>query len=118
MTFRLAVVALLIASTGRVASVPVQYDGKIPQLKFAASEIERAFLAKGDSGGARIVLQITKAGLPQSYSIRRARTTFTVTGADAVGAMYGGLDIAEAVRLGKLGELADSDRKPYIAQRG
>ncbi len=42
----------------------------------------------------------------------------TVRGADAVGAMYGGLDIAEAIRMGTLDSLKDSDHRPYIAQRG
>jgi hypothetical protein len=32
--------------------------------------------------------------------------------------MYGGLDLAEAIRLGTLATLADSDHHPYIAQRG
>lgn len=59
---------------------------------------------------------------PQSYSIRKsetpAKTTYVVLGADAVGAMYGGLDLAEAVRLGTLNELKDSEHKPYIERRG
>jgi hypothetical protein len=32
--------------------------------------------------------------------------------------MYGGLDLAEAVRLGALEQLADSDHRPHIARRG
>jgi hypothetical protein len=59
---------------------------------------------------------------PQSYAIRRAspngRTAIAALGADASGAMYGGLDLAEAVRLGTLGQMADSDHAPHIAQRG
>jgi hypothetical protein len=42
----------------------------------------------------------------------------TVLGDDEVGAMYGGLDIAEAIRLGTLESLKDSDNKPHIARRG
>ena len=34
------------------------------------------------------------------------------------GAMYGGLDLAEAIRLDSLDALRDSDHTPYIAQRG
>ncbi len=59
---------------------------------------------------------------PQAYALRRktagARTTYVVLGADAAGAMYGGLDLAEAIRLGTLAELKDSDHAPRIAQRG
>lgn len=59
---------------------------------------------------------------PQSYALRIKATgtqrTFAVLGADAVGAMYGGLDLAEAVRLGTLAELKDGDHTPFIARRG
>ncbi|MBM4029321.1 MAG: hypothetical protein FJ280_28585, partial [Planctomycetes bacterium] len=58
----------------------------------------------------------------QSYALRRkaegTRTTYVVLGADPVGAMYGGLDLAEAVRLGTLADLQDSEHTPYIARRG
>ena len=47
-----------------------------------------------------------KSEAAQSYSIRRVakdgRTTVAVLAADAAGAMYGGLDVAEAIRLGTL----------------
>jgi len=59
---------------------------------------------------------------PQSYSLRRKSAgqtdTYIVLAADAAGAMYGGLDLAEAIRLGTLAELKDSDHAPYIARRG
>jgi hypothetical protein len=59
---------------------------------------------------------------PQAYAIRRAeqrgRVTIAVLGADANGAMYGGLDIAAAIRLGSIGKTGDSDHSPHIAQRG
>ncbi len=65
---------------------------------------------------------LKKDAPPQSYAIRKAtvggQTTFLVLAADPVGAMYGGLDIAEAIRLGTLGDLKDSDHSPHIAQRG
>ena len=59
---------------------------------------------------------------PQAYAIRRAeqrgRVTIAVLGADANGAMYGGLDLAEAIRLGTLPELRNTDHSPCISQRG
>src|SRR5436305_12269543 len=59
---------------------------------------------------------------PQAYAIRRAeqrgRVTIAVLGADANGAMYGGLDVAEAIRLGEIAKTGDSDHSPHIAQRG
>ncbi|MGE5488353.1 MAG: carbohydrate-binding family 6 protein [bacterium] len=58
----------------------------------------------------------------QAYAIRRivrgGRTTIAVFGADAAGTMYGGLDVAEAVRFGTLDRLADADCAPHIEKRG
>ncbi len=58
----------------------------------------------------------------QCYSIR-TRTTGSnlelwVLAADFAGAMYGCLDIAEAIRNQTLDKLADSDNKPFLERRG
>jgi len=104
--------------------------------QFAAEEIRRAAAARGGSViGAdtnapadAIPIKLT-VGTPagakaeaQSYSIRvqneGGRRVITVRGADATGVMYGGLDIAEAIRTGTLDALKDADQKPHIAKRG
>jgi len=63
-----------------------------------------------------------KTTVPQAYAIRRAdqrgRVTIAVLGADANGAMYGGMDVAEAIRAGVIGKTGDSDHSPHIAERG
>jgi hypothetical protein len=63
-----------------------------------------------------------KSETAQSYSIRRAakdgRTTVAVLAADAAGAMYGGLDVAEAIRLGTLDGLGNSDHTAHMERRG
>src|SRR5271169_5440377 len=63
-----------------------------------------------------------KSAGPQAYAIRvkqePARRTYVVLAADAAGAMYGGLDLAEAIRLDTLDTLRDSDHAPHIARRG
>jgi len=97
--------------------------------KFAAEEIRREATAKGlslgdDAKATRIALTVDMGAraIAQSYSIRvqneGGRRIITVRGADAPGAMYGGLDIAEAIRTGTFDSLKDSDHKPHIAQRG
>ena len=97
--------------------------------KFAAEEISREAVAHGmtlgdDAKATRVSVTVGDAGdaTAQSYSIRvqntNGRRTITVRGADAAGAMYGGLDIAEAIRTGTLDSLKDSDHSPHIAQRG
>uniref|UniRef100_Q01ZD6 Carbohydrate-binding family 6 protein n=1 Tax=Solibacter usitatus (strain Ellin6076) TaxID=234267 RepID=Q01ZD6_SOLUE len=140
----LAVFLYAVASFAQ--SADLQYDPASPQAAFAATEIRRAFAARGQSlvengGGAqpiRLVLTATAAKAnaaadslgvarlkdpsPQSYAIRRVQkagvTTVAVLAADGPGAMYGGLDLAEAVRLGTLGSLANTDHSPYIEKRG
>jgi hypothetical protein len=97
--------------------------------KFAVEEIRREAKARGmtlgdEAHATRVALTVEKAGgaAAQSYSIRvqndGGRRTIAVRGADATGVMYGGLDIAEAIRTGTLDSLKDSDHKPHIARRG
>ncbi|MHC1769235.1 MAG: carbohydrate-binding family 6 protein [Verrucomicrobiia bacterium] len=97
--------------------------------KFAMEEIRREAEARGvtSSAGARairVTLAVDQEGqaAAQSYRIRvrteGGRRSITVRGADPIGAMYGGLDIAEAIRTGTLDALTDCDRQPHIARRG
>ncbi len=103
--------------------------------KFAADEIRREAAARGHAvvgpgaaapadviGIALSIAPPAAQSAPQSYGIRvqqaQGRRTITVRGTDATGVMYGGLDLAEAIRLGTLETLRDSDHTPHIAQRG
>lgn len=85
-------------------------------LRFAAAEIERA--AMGVKLSVPDVTISVKAGAAQSYRIEHDGAKVRVIGGDATGAMYGGLDLAEAIRTGTLDSLKDSEHKPHIAQRG
>jgi hypothetical protein len=150
---RIPAILALAAAAGLQAQSPapaaLHYDSGVPQVRFAATEIHRAFAERGTAlaesglaGQSAATVQLYLAsgpessshlasalGLapapasgPQSYSIRvksaAGRTTYAVLAADPAGAMYGGLDLAEAIRLGTLQNLKDSDHKAYIAQRG
>ncbi len=58
----------------------------------------------------------------QCYSIQIKETSkqkvIYVLSGDKTGAMYGGLDIAEAIRLKTINSISDSDNKPYLDRRG
>lgn len=58
----------------------------------------------------------------QCYSVRIKKTgaqkIIYILAGDKTGAMYGGLDIAEAIRLGTINNISDSDNKPYLERRG
>ena len=69
----------------------------------------------------RVTFKIDSSLGAQSYRFNGdSNGAVVVTGGDASGAMYGGLDIAEAVRLGSLKELVSDPRlhTPHILDRG
>jgi len=104
--------------------------GSLVELGLDALAVDRTphrfVIVVGPSQSQRLSSQLgitsLKNNSPQSYGIRRStregRVTFAVLGADAAGAMYGGLDLAEAVRLGTLDSVADSDHSPRVERRG
>ena len=58
----------------------------------------------------------------QCYAIRikksgKQKIIYVLAG-DKTGAMYGGLDIALAIRINNMNALSDSDNKPYLGRRG
>jgi hypothetical protein len=59
---------------------------------------------------------------PEGFKIRvttkGANTTYLIIGADPAGAMYGGLEFAEVVRVAGLKAVEDTDQNPYMAMRG
>lgn len=124
------------------------YPRDIPQVEFAASEIRAATEPKGiscatfdsekfsQSTQSVCIVLISSNAAAQSFGVPAARflanaesyfistkisgahTTYFVVGADAIGAMYGGLDIAEAIKLGTLAEIKSSVHEPFVEHRG
>lgn len=86
--------------------------------KFAAEEIQREAAAKEIAAQVSLTVEKDAQASPQSYRIERNGSQIRVIGADQTGAMYGGLDIAEAIRLGTLDSIKNSEHKPHIAKRG
>ena len=130
MSTRLSFLVLAFAAPAVAASLELTNDPTTGEPgKFAAAEIRREAAAKGmtfgeDAKATRISLAVAKddKASTQSYYIRvqndSGHRTITVLGTDATGAMYGGLDIAEAIRFGTLDSLKDSDHSPHIERRG
>jgi len=107
---------LLVVISGASGNAITVTPPDSPPLRFAAAQIERAAHSAGRAVP-DVVLTI-EPGEAQSYRIERTGDRIRVVGGDAVGAMYGGLDVAEAIRLGALEELKLGAHKPFIAQRG
>lgn len=110
-----------------------------PQVQFAVREILKALqderypakiLLDGERSKYRQNAHISigidaSAGLrPQGYSLSasindKGNPQFIVSAGDAAGAMYGGLHLAEAVRIEKtLSDIRDARQEPFIEQRG
>jgi hypothetical protein len=122
-----AILAFTLTAGVRAAeTVCVRYDKSDPRMEFAAGDVRRALSDTGyrvvESGADRtIVFDIYELGMgPQSFRIRReGDTTIRVVGGDSLGAMYGGLDLAEMIALGGgLDAVVERARKPYISRRG
>ena len=99
----LLLLLVLPAAVSAATRVELACDRSIPAIAFAATEIERA--AALAPAGAPLVVSLeidAAAGLePQAYRIERpGADRVRVVGGGAPGALYGGLDVAEALRLG------------------
>jgi len=101
---------------GRLVAA-VRYDAQIPQLSFAAEELKAAFKETGrDDLQVTLVVKPDETS-PEAFQIRVVQPTkIKVTGSDATGAMYGGIELAELVRLGL--PIENQDQKPFVAKRG
>ncbi len=99
----------------------LRYDRSVAPVSFAAREIEQAAAAAKDDAALAVVIEVEPAGElgEQGYRIERpAAGEIRLIGGDAVGAMYGGLDVAEAIRQHNLAGLPAGKHTPYVAQRG
>ena len=136
--------AMLLAAPLMALDVTICRDPAVSQSVFAVSEIKAAvggavteapLTAHNAAGvtGVRVILARTGSAitgwaplpaptLPQAYAIRVKNSgslqDILIVGADAAGTLYGGLDVADAIRMGTLGTLAANDFAPHVAQRG
>jgi hypothetical protein len=75
-------------------------DAPVAAAQFVMSEIRRSARAPAVEGPKLVELTMARQGVPQSYRIERDGSAVRVVGADTAGLIYGGLDVAEAIRLG------------------
>jgi hypothetical protein len=127
-------------------SAAIVRDPKVAAIVFAAGEIDAAMKKRGftvtqvepaalsrQTARVRVVVTTIDAKLPgqpavtgltaQGYAFRRttsgASSQWWAIGADVPGAMYAGLDLAEAIEItGNLDAIVDRQINPRIAKRG
>jgi hypothetical protein len=98
-------------------SVEVSYDKNIPQLAFAAQELKLA-IKQSKRKGLQVSFVVKPDGSEsEAFQIRYLDPDhLEITGSDATGAMYGGLEVADLLRLGL--PVEDQDYTPFIRKRG
>ncbi|MGL5019846.1 MAG: hypothetical protein ACRDBP_17050 [Luteolibacter sp.] len=135
----------------RADTVRIYFDPAIPQIAFAAGDIQEVLEKQshevkildldqlGEAGaGKKIILSLASdkavseqlaaqggkiaTGLgEQAYALRttaKPDLSYWVQGGDAVGTMYGGLQIAENIKFNQLAGRYDSEESPSILKRG
>ncbi len=106
--------------------VSIIFNENDPRIAFAVGDIKRAladagYAVEGTQADLKIVFEIFRTGMgPQAFRIRKeGDNVIRIVGGDSLGAMYGGLELAEMVTLGgDLLGVQEKARKPYIFRRG
>ncbi len=95
----------------------VEYDASIPQVAFAAGELERA-LAEAGQQTLHVTLSVSHdRDSPEAFEILLVQPgIIEITGSDANGAMYGGIELAERIRLGL--PVENVKKEPFVRKRG
>ncbi len=110
----LSVLGLLLP--GRLAA-SVEYDARIPQLAFAAQELESALKEAGRENLQVALIVRPNESSPEAFQIRHiGPAEVWIIGTDATGAMYSGLEVADLLRLGL--PIEDQERTPFVPKRG
>lgn len=102
--------------TGWEQSASIEDDTRAPQLAFAEKEIKAA---KEEAGRDDLKVTLTikpDASSSEAYQITTNGNQITVTGSDANGAMYGGIEVANLLRLGL--PIENMQREPLVKKRG
>ena len=95
----------------------VEYNAKIPQLVFAAQELNDALKEAGrDELQITLIVKSNEAS-PESFQIRTVGPNqIEVTGTDVNGTMYGAIEVAEFLKLGI--PVENVSRMPLVKKRG
>jgi hypothetical protein len=107
-------------------TVGIQFDPSNPLIAFAVEDLKASlenadYLVHEPDADFHVKFDFFKEGMgPQSYRIQREGTRgIRIVAGDSLGAMYGGLELAEQISLGgSLAAVREMARKPYILRRG
>lgn len=129
---------LLCAGRGFATHPSVLYPADVSAIQFAVDDLESALEAHGEhqtkfvigmADNQKLLGELRLAGgksigemAPEGYAVRRTehdgRSTVWAIGADASGAMYAGLALAETIASDGIGGIEEEDCQPYVKKRG
>jgi hypothetical protein len=113
--------------TSRKTEVTISADIGIPEILFAVDELKASFIEKGikvhinTSTDADIIFSLqpeNSALRTEGFSIKRESERIYIISADEAGSMYGGLELAEQIRLFGLKGVKETLQNPYMEVRG
>lgn len=115
---RLAVLLVaLIPGLGAAKPATVRVETPSGPASFAAAEIEAALKLRPPAD-IPIVLRESADVAPEAFRLQVSGGTITVLGGGPGGVMYGGLELAEEIRLRGWEGIEPVDRTPHFAMRG
>jgi Glycosyl hydrolase family 20, domain 2 len=125
-TFPAILFGAIFLSTVVPVKISVSYDKGIPALEFAVNELQKAcktrnieFLMTPDKNSIGISFAYDKTLGKEAYRIEQKNNTLLVTGGDANGLMYAGIELAENIQAGKdLLKTGTLTGAPYMPYRG
>ncbi|MEX0320988.1 MAG: hypothetical protein AB3N63_02440 [Puniceicoccaceae bacterium] len=114
----LTLLSLLLAFVPGTLAAKVMFNGKkYPPVAFAAQELKTVIAETGNEDLQVMLVVKPDESSPESYQIRWfGEKDIRVIGTDANGTMYGGLEIAEQLRLGL--PIEDKQHVPFVKKRG
>ncbi len=126
---------LVVASICLLPALPAAYGNVLiaiptdsPALRFGGEELSSALAETGKQTAVRVgrdgditvrVARSAVRGGPEAFVVQRKGTRVEVTGGSSIGAMYGLLDVADSVRLGRSLDAVEARRaRPFLPMRG
>ncbi|MHC4628073.1 MAG: alpha-glucuronidase family glycosyl hydrolase, partial [Planctomycetota bacterium] len=93
-------------------------SAEIPTRIVMATQEQTAIIDNMRQQGASPSASLRAEGFSLRRTTSQKRVTYWVIGADAAGVKYGGLELAEVIRIAGLEAVKNVDQNPYMAMRG
>ena len=109
------------------SQITIFFDSSNPRIQFAVDEIKSSLAEKGiktmvgENKNADIIFSLQPENNElekEGFSLKKENNRIDIIGADDAGAMYGGLELAEQIKLFGLQNVKETTQNPYMQIRG